>query len=259
MSMNIKQVILTSNQMRKFQELEQLLIESKKILGLEKENIEVGISGKNNAFLHWYEKEKKWGIYLLPSDNDFTPIHELGHIFLAKKTNYIYFARSGIKSEKIFEGLLLILNNLLDCFVDYNLIQVKGLYELYIDDAHLWKGAKQKSKIKGKPIDLVHSYKTLIGYYLSLKIIDKEKNRTYFIGIKNYLRRAKKFIQKTFPNIKFNFQSLEEKLDQFDKIKDTKDPEKIINFFYNILYEISLWKESDIQKQIKLLFPNISQ
>ncbi|MFX1363683.1 MAG: hypothetical protein ACFFCE_09255 [Promethearchaeota archaeon] len=254
--MSKKPILLTSKEVKRLKELEQLLMKYKNILGLEKEDIDIGISAKNRAFLQWYEKEKKWGIYLLPSDNDFTPIHELGHIFLTKKTDYMYFAGSGIKKNKIFEGLFLILNHLLDCFVDYNLIQFKGLYELYIDDAHLWKDAKNKGNIKGEPINIVHSYKTIIGYYLSLKIIDKMKNHEYFISVKNYLRKAKRFIQKFYPNNKFNFQSLEQKLDEFDKIKDTKDPKVIINFFYKILYEISIWNKREIQSQMKLLFPS---
>lgn len=253
--MEYRPVILTLNQEKRLDEMKQLLITYKKILGLGEENIEIGISAKNTAYIFWYEERKTWGIYLLPSDNDFTPIHELGHIFLAKKTNYPYFARSGIKRSKIYEGLLMIVNNIVDCFVDYNLIQFEHLYDLYIEDAHLWKNAKKKGKIKGVPIDLVHSYKTLIAIYLSLKIIDKEKNRRYFIDVKNYLRKAKQLIQKTYSNRKFNFQSLERELDHFDKIKDTKDPKIIVNFCYMILCEISLWKIRDIQQQIKLFFP----
>lgn len=257
MSMKKRPVLLTPEQMQRIQELEQLLLNYKTTLDLEKENIEVGISAKNNAFLHWYEKEKKWGIYLLPSDNDFTPIHELGHIFLARKTNYPFFARSGVKRNIIFEGLLKIVNSIVDCFVDYNLIQFDHLYELYIDDAHLWRHAKEKRKLKGNLIDLVHSYNSFVANYLSLKIINFGKDRRYYIDLKNYLRRAKTLIQETFPNIKFNFHSFEEKLDYFNKIKTTKDHKKIINFIYNILDEISLWKEEDIKKQLKLLFPKI--
>ncbi|KKL19639.1 hypothetical protein LCGC14_2463460 [marine sediment metagenome] len=182
--MKNRQIILTSEQVQRLQELEQLLVKHKSLLGLEEEHIEVGISAKTRAFIQWHKKEKNWGIYLLPSDNDFTPIHELGHIFLAKKSNFVYFARTGINNNKIFEGLLLIVNHLLDCFVDYNLIQFEGLYELYIDDAHLWIGAKKKGKIECKPINIAHSYKTLIGYYLSLKIINEKKNREHLINVK---------------------------------------------------------------------------
>lgn len=257
MSMKIRPIILNSEQKNRLEDLEEILFKYKEILGLENENIEVGISAKSNAFLHWYEEKKTWGIYLIPTDNHFTPIHELGHIYLAKKTNYPYFARSGIRSHKIFEGLRLIVNHLVDCFVDYNLIQLEGLYKLYVEDAHIWRDAKKKGKIKGKPIDLVHSYKTIIGYYLSLKIIDKENDRRNFIDIKNYLKNAKQLIKTSFPNKRFNFQSLEQQLDFFDEIKDTKDAKMIIKFFYSILYEISLWKENEIQKQMKLLFPNL--
>ena len=56
--------------------------------------------------------------------------------------------------------------------------------------------------------------------------------------------------------MKFNFQSLEQKLEEFDKIKDTKDSRVIINFFYKILYEISIWNKREIQLQMKLLFPS---
>lgn len=257
MSMKIKPIILNSEQKKRLEDLEEILFKYKEILGLENENIEVGISAKSNAFLHWYEEKKTWGIYLIPTNNHFTPIHELGHIYLAKKTNYPYFARSGIRSHKIFEGLMLIVNHLVDCLVDYNLIQFEGLYKLYVEDAHIWRGAKKKGKIKGKPIDLIHSYKTIIGYYLSLKIVDKENDRRNFIDIKNYLKNAMQLIKTSFPYKRFNFQSLEQKLDFFDEIKDTKDAKMIIKFFYSILYEISLWKENEIQKQMKLLFPNL--
>ena len=156
--MEIKPVILTPKQINRLQELENLVKKFKKILGLENEKINLGISGKSSAFLHWHKDKKAWGIYLLPSDNRFTPIHELGHIFLSKKTKYHYFAGSGIKLNKINDGIFRILNHLIDYFVDYNLIQFRDLYDLYIDDAHLWKHAKKKGKIKGKPISLVHSF-----------------------------------------------------------------------------------------------------
>ena len=35
---------------------------------------------------------------------------------------------------------------------------------------------EKKGKIEGKPINIAHSYKTLIGYYLSSKIINEKKN-----------------------------------------------------------------------------------
>jgi len=255
--MEIRPVILTTKQQKRLQDLSRLVYKYQKLLGLMDEEIEVGLSGKNSAFLHWHEERKVWGIYLLPSDNDFTPIHELGHIYLAKKTKYLNFAKSGIQEKKIFGDLLIILNHLLDCFVDYNLIQFNNLYELYIEDAHLWKHAKKKGKISGKPISVAHSYKTFIGHYLSLKLINKEKSKRFYIDVKNYLRKAKDSMKITYKQHKFNFQSLEKELDYFDIIKNTNDPKRIITFFCNILKEISLWKKNDLKNQLKLLFPNI--
>lgn len=53
------------------------------------------------------------------------------------------------------------------------------------------KICEKKSKIKSEIIDLVWNHKALIDYYLSLKLIGNEKNRDYFIKVKNYLKNAK--------------------------------------------------------------------
>jgi len=134
------------------------------------------------------------------------------------------------------------------------LVPYEGVYDLYIEDRHLWKHAG-KRKLKGELISLSNSYKTVIGHNLSLKIIDKKRNRREYIDVKNYLRRAKKLMVKEYPTIMFDFELLEKKLDLFDEVKDSNDATNIKNFVYTIIKEISLWNKKTVMKNLSILFP----
>lgn len=246
--------MLSDAELNRMDELTDIVRNYTQVFNLDNEDIRVGLSGKSNAFIEWVKEEKYWGVYLLPSDNDYTPIHELGHVLLSRLTSYPYFAKSGHHKTRFFEELLILTNHIVDCYVDYNAIQYEGVYELYIEDRHLWSNVG-KGKVKGEPISLAHSYKTLIGHYLSLKLINKEKNRRDWVDVKNYLKNAKRFIIQAYSNIDFDFDSLENKLDLFDKLKDIKRPKSIINFIYTILNETKLWERKEIRKQLKTLFP----
>ncbi|MBA7624950.1 hypothetical protein ES703_32370 [subsurface metagenome] len=66
------------------------LDEFKDILGITKECIEIEWSGSDTG-IEWNDKKKCWEIEYRDLGFDFLLIHELGHIYLYKKTTPFYF------------------------------------------------------------------------------------------------------------------------------------------------------------------------
>ena len=100
--MKNRQIILTSEQVQRLQELEQLLLKHKNLLGLEKEHIKVGISAKTRAFLDWHDKailkhvdqnnsEIPTGIVVMEDVDDIMeklPYDDYKRIFMSNKEYY---------------------------------------------------------------------------------------------------------------------------------------------------------------------------
>ncbi len=191
-------------------------------------------------------------------------VHELGHIFINKKTNYIHLAqqpKASIKDqiEKVFNYS----NHLIDCFVDNNLSNFAEIYILYVDYL--------KEIINGiKNIGLNSEFYELLGgflkFYIScnfiLKIEDKEQLQNNIeaalINLRDIILRKSNNNKKVglidYLNEK-NLLEIKNYLNNFNAIKDSDDNSVIKDFVYNTLSLIPFLKNDNLDDKFKLIYP----
>ena len=200
--------------------------------------------------------------------NHYHPIyeltHELGHIFIYKKTNYIHFAQQPEASirnqiEKVFDYS----NHLIDCFVDYNLSNFTEIYASYVDYI--------KEIINGiKSIDTNHEFYELLGgflkFYISCHFILKNEEKEQLQNnIEEALSNLGNVILRKSNNNKNlglidylnekNLLEIKNSLNNFDVIKDTDDNSVIKNFIYNILKLIPFIENNNLDNKFNLIYP----
>ncbi len=106
----------------------------RRILDLEEKIIRIKISNIDDTYITHYKKTDVHTMYIRLNAHNFEPIHELGHIFLAKKTKYSFFGgHDDVYIDSIYENLMTYVNDLLDCFVNYNISGFEGIYPIWID------------------------------------------------------------------------------------------------------------------------------
>ncbi|MHA1499119.1 MAG: hypothetical protein ACTSRT_16450 [Promethearchaeota archaeon] len=191
-------------------------------------------------------------------------VHELGHIFIYKKANYIHFAQQPEVSisnqiEKVFNYS----NHLLDCFIDYNLSNFTEIYILYVDYI--------KEIINGmKNVDTNPEFYQLLGgylkFYISCRFILKtEEKEQLQSNIEEALINLRNIILRKSNNNKNlglincidenNLLEINNSLNDFDAIKDTDDNSVINNYVYNTLNLIPFLENDNLNDKFKLLFP----
>ena len=200
--------------------------------------------------------------------NHYNPIyelsHELGHIFLYKKTNYIQFAEQPEPSirdqiEKVFNYS----NYLIDCFIDYNLSNFPEIYVLYIYYI--------KEIINGmRGIDTNQEFYKLLGgflkYYISFYFILKNEEKEHLqnnieealINLENVILR-KSNNSKNLGLIDYlnshDLREIKNSLNKFESIKDTDDNTVIKNFVYESLKLIPFLENDNLENKFKLIYP----
>ncbi|MFW9881461.1 MAG: hypothetical protein ACFFG0_51005 [Candidatus Thorarchaeota archaeon] len=222
----------------------------------------------------WNYDKKCYEVEYKTLELNYYIIHELGHIFLANSTNYPYFARTSLEINEInieiakfintgkklrkeledFINIFNYSNHLLDCFVNNNAFNKFGeyypYYINYIDE--LLQIINQGFKFT-ELHDLLVGY---VGFYIEFNYNLKFKNRKVRQQkVDRFLNGLKKTIvdNSTFPIQKF--QDINRKLKNFSIIKSTKDPEKIVNFNYEVIQELSFWELETITEKFKSFFP----
>ena len=200
--------------------------------------------------------------------NHYHPIfelaHELGHIFLYKKTNYIYYAKQPDPSirtqiEKVFNYS----NHLLDCFVDYNISNFTELYVLYVD--YIKEIINGMKRIGADPefYQLLGGYlKFFISSHYILKNEEKKQLKSNIEEALTNLRNVvlkKSKINKNYGSsdhlIEQNLLEIENSLKNFNVIKDTTDNSEINNFIYNTLKLIPFLDNNNLDEKFKLIYP----
>jgi len=200
--------------------------------------------------------------------NHYHPIyelaHELGHIFVYKKTNFIRFAQEPEASisdqiEKVFYYS----NHLIDCFIDYNLSNFIEIYTLYVDYI--------KEIINGmKNVDTNSEFYELLGgflkFYISCRFILKSEEKEHLqnnieealTNLGNVILR-KSYNNKNLGLIDYlnekNLLEIKNYLNNFDVIKDTDDNSVIKNFVYNTLNLIPFIEDDNLDKKFRLIYP----
>ena len=144
------------------------------LLLLEEEPIKLKILQKNGvneyegSKLYWDESRGTWVIEFV-NQHTFFLIHELGHIFLAKKYNCQYFAKQTIVPVNVRIGYYD--NALTDSFVNYNITRFDEIYDFFLNlvDIYLEAGTQRLDP----NLDLLVFYLNLyLDFHYCLKLED---------------------------------------------------------------------------------------
>lgn len=221
----------------------------KDILGISKECIEVEWSGSDTG-IEWNDIKKCWEIEYRDLGFDFQLIHEHGHVYLYKKTNYIFFAKTPPGSIKY--DIWWCHNAIVDSFVNYKITRFSKIYSLYDD----YISAVVTRSIN--PPEIFMWIGGYIEYYLAFHycLHDKEKKKittsyNLFINkVKSIIQQNTRIGNKEWGLINLN-------LNNFNNLKSTISPNKIKGFDFEILKSFPLLDKNELKRQFKLLYPNI--
>lgn len=231
----------------------------------------------NSPHLKWNYNEKHWEIHLLENAKEGSIAHELGHLYFAKEVeNPRFTPKFEIlgKRFKTNQKIIRILNVLIDNFVDNHLFPIKNYYNLWLDKI---KEALKIGFVLDKKINSKNFYADLIGsrretstnrlifittfllVYLQFELLKKEDKNELLTNIEIYLKQIEYNLLE-IPNFsEENLNQLKRELNQFNKIKSTKNSEEIVVFLHQIttiisnVEDINLTKEI-IDEQFKLIF-----
>jgi len=204
------------------------------------------------AQISYYYQKGFWLITYEETVKPYAFIHELGHIYLWKLTNHLDILKKNeviLKKNPLTTKIKNLENALLDCFVNYNLIEFDDFKKPY-----LYNCIDNLSRIyQFESID--QSLRFYLYWYIIYKFIIPEDVRNLFTKeIKECLGQYKKYIMgKSSFNQKF-FLKLNAKLNKFSLIKDVKNIKIIINFIYEILAIFPYWSKKKLQEQLNLIF-----
>ena len=227
------------------------LDEFKEILGMKKECIEIDWSGSDTG-IEWNDKKKCWEIEYNDLGFDFQLIHELGHIYLYKKTKYIYFAKKPSVSNSIRFDIWWCHNAIIDSFVNHQITRFSKIYSLYKD----YISAVVTRNIN--PPEMYMWFGGYIEYYLAFhyNLHDEEKN-VIVTSYNHFIDRVKSAIQQYARIDNKKLDLIDSVLNDFNNLKSTISPNDIKDFDFKILNSFPLVDESKLKSQFKLLYPNL--
>lgn len=227
------------------------------ILALKEERVKLiyvpptSLNQGEGTSIQWYEKEQCWILRYEDIGNEFDLIHELGHLYLYKETDCRYFAESA--TQAVDKVIFNYNNSVVDSFVNYKLSCFDEIYPVFINYVEKVLNSGKRG-IKPDTPDLLSHY---INFYCDLNYSLKQ----------SYQERKKKLIHITLANIKKiilekkeyrlstkQFESIDNKLKEFDNIKSTKGKFTIISFIAQLLKLIPLWNESKVNKQVSKMY-----
>lgn len=232
----------------------------KQILSITEEDINIVRNQflTREAELDFDTSTNSWIIYYTNSQSEFPIIHELGHIYFAtKKTNYMYFAMPPPRNPELNHILGNLINNLLDCFINYSLSVFDEIYPIIKQNNFIFLDSITNFQHNIKSIN---NLPALLGwynlFYLEFRFILKEEDYAMrneeidsFLGIlKNQIYTFTEFNQN-------DIEELTDKLKRFNGVKNEIRALRIIDFIFNILLNINLWTEEELRRQIKFFFP----
>ncbi len=232
----------------------------KEILSISEENIIFTQNPRifRQAELDFDTSSKSWTIYYNITQSEFPFIHELGHIYFAtNKTGYMYFALPPPPHPELNRIIGDLINNLLDCFVNYNLSIFEEIYPIiqqndfdYLDNLGQFQAR----------IESENNLNTLLGwyilFYLDFRFILKKEDRDIRNQeIDSFLEILRSQIYNVTDFNRNNMIELTKSLDKFNKAKIEIQHVKIIYFIYDTLLSIKLWIKEELKKQIEIFFP----
>jgi len=198
------------------------------------------------------DKSGCWNIEYIRPEINYYLIHELGHIILAKEASYSYFARE--PNENTNQDVFDYINYLIDCFANYHSFNSE-YYPLYLNYIDKLLNLIHRGFVFTNTHELLGGY---LGFYLefkyNLKVNDKENRQ---VDIKTYLRNLKNIIVQNSQLYHQLFQKINRKLDDFEFLRSTDNPEEIIKFCFDLLEILPFWNKEFLKYQFTLIFQNI--
>lgn len=172
----------------------------------------------HQAELDFDSSSNSWIIYYNNIQSEFPIIHELGHIyFTLNKTSYMNFALPPPPSHELNREMGELINNLLDCFINYSLSVFEEIYPviqqndfLYLDNLEIFR----------QRIESTSSRYTLLGWYILFYIhfrfiLKKEDSDSRNKDIDSLLE----LLNFTDFNVR-NIKELTNRLNGFNSVKD---------------------------------------
>ena len=239
------------------------LSDVKKILNIKEEIQLKREPTRFQAELSWNKQSNRWIVNYGQNLKEFALIHELGHIYYAKQwTNFDDFAIPPPFNIKADRNVFILINNLIDCFVNHSLSTFSKLYETYKEELfsyYLNNVEEFCVQIERHP-DKIEVLSWFFLFYIDFNYIIKEKDaHLRREDIEKLLNKLKEKALQILNNDNSNLDLVIERLDRFNDVKETRDPRLVIHFFINLLLATEIWEKKQIMTQIKIFFPNITK
>jgi len=195
---------------------------------------------------------------------DYHLMHEVGHMNLNEITGKLKYKRQLANTIEELQKLKPdnspfgeLCNALEDAFVNYHLAKHTEGYQLMILK-HIKHGKAYFEPNVLKKMKFEHHLGQYIIFYLIYNFILKTKDISNFWKKRNldfFLNNSNNVIKKE--NKKINTEKLNKTLDKFNTIKDTKDYQDIISFYYQVLNSIGIWSKKEVSDYLKKYFIKI--
>ncbi len=222
----------------------------RKLLGLSEECIEVDWNGYDTG-IKWNEQKKCWEIEYRDLGANFQLIHELGHIYLYKKTNYIYFAKQPENNNIEFD-IWWCHDAVIGSFINYRISRFQEIYNLYKD----YILAVFTRNIN--PRELYQWFGGYIEFYLAynFNLYDEEK-QAFETNYNRFINKIRTFIKQNTSLNNYQFNLIDSALNEFEDLSFTENPNEIKNLDFEILKLFPLADITTLENQFTLLYPNL--
>ena len=222
----------------------------KERLSLNDVNINLIISSSSTS-IRFDREQEVYFLNLNESGKEYDIIHELGHIFLSKKTRCLIFSSPPI-IEGIDDNILAILDHLINNFVNFRVSRIDDFYPLYRD---FFKNAVQLNyRFSSVLEELVFNIWMQVESLFILKPIDKNFELLKYMALHNQLLKQK-------PSFSLEkYDELLPNLFEFNQVKYSDEREVIINYLRaktHLICEVCEYQNrSFINTQLDLIFSN---
>lgn len=223
------------------------------LLSLTEEQIELnvlpqdGLNEFEGSSIHWDEKKKTWIINFV-DQHTFFLAHELGHLFLYKKYNNIYFARQTVPvNVRIGEYNI----SIVDSFVNYNITRFKDIYNLFTDLVDIYLNAGTQRLNSGEPDILMFYINLYLDFQNCLSQNDfKEREKK----INGFFSELENIILKQRVISKSILELVKEELEEFEGYLEVENDTTIIFYILKLLKRLPFWNISEVKKDIRRIY-----
>lgn len=222
----------------------------KDLLSINNVNINLIISSSKTS-IRFDQAQETYILILNESGKDYDIIHELGHVYLAKKTGCLILSSPPV-IEGIDDNILGILDHLINNIVNFKVSRIDNLYLLYRE--FFLKAVQQRYAFSSMLEELAFQIWMQIESIFILKPSDKNLELMQYMTFHTQLLKQ---------NTSFSSSKYEELLlnvSSFNQVKYSDEIEDIINYLSTITHLIcgvcEYQNENYIDVQMDLIFSN---